>query len=145
MRYSLIPEDVEATAFFIKHHASCITNARGALGQGGAMTNNDAILQQLIAAETNDIRRIEIQPQEPKEQSKTATQTVDENEDLLATVIQFINCDNVGMVQYDLIHQFIDLGYMVVFFAFSWASSCTRNRTLQAISRTSAKFKRAPK
>jgi hypothetical protein len=70
MRYSLIPEDVEATAFFIKHHASCIMNARGALGQGGAMTNNDAILQQLIAAETNDIRRIEIQPQEPKEQSK---------------------------------------------------------------------------
>jgi hypothetical protein len=40
-----------------------------------------------------------------------ATHSTDKNEVLLATFTCFINCNNVGMAQHDLIHQFKDLGY----------------------------------
>ena len=46
-----------------------------------------------------------------------ATHSTDENKALPATFTRFINCDNVGMAQHDLIHQFNDLGYMDVSFA----------------------------
>ncbi len=45
------------------------------------------------------------------------THSTDENEVLPTTFTHFINCDNVGMAQHDLIHQFKDLGYMDVSFA----------------------------
>jgi hypothetical protein len=146
-RYTVIPDDNEAAIFFNNRHAQCITNARrGGLVQGGAVANNDAILQQLTAAiaaiaaqvgattETNDLRRLEIQCQQTREENKkdrtkklhpsilkmvsraAATHSTDKNKALLATFTHFINCNNVGMVQHDLIHQFKDLGYMDVSF-----------------------------
>jgi hypothetical protein len=79
-RYTVIPEDNEAAIFFNNRHAQCITNARrGGLVQGGAVANNDAILQQLTASiaaqgkattETNDLCRIEIQRQQTREENK---------------------------------------------------------------------------
>jgi hypothetical protein len=144
-RYTVIPEDNKATIFFNNCHAQCITNARqGGLVQGGAVANNDAILQQLTAAiaaqgkattETNDLRRMEIQRQQTREENTKdstkrlhrsilkmvscaiATHSIDKNEALPATFTHFINCDNVGMVQHDPIHQFTDLGYMDISFA----------------------------
>jgi hypothetical protein len=113
----------------------------GGLVQGGAVANNDAILQQAIAAqgkattETNDLRRMEIQHQQTREENKkdrtkklhpiilkmvsraAGTHSTDKNEALPATFTRFINCNNVGMAQHDLIHQFKDLGYMDVSFA----------------------------
>jgi hypothetical protein len=128
-RYTVIPDDNKAAIFFDNCHTQCITNARRRrLVQGGAVANNDAILQQLTAAitaqgkaipETNDHCRLEIKHQQSWEENKkdltkklhpsilktvscaVATHSTYENEALPATFTCFINCDSVGMAQHD--------------------------------------------
>jgi hypothetical protein len=163
-RYTVIPDNNEAAIFFDNRHAQCITNARqGGLVQGGAVANNDEILQQLTAAiaaqgktttETYDLRRMEIQRHQTREESKkdrtkklhpsilkmvshaAATHSTDKNEALPATFACFINCNNIGMVQYDLIHQFKDLGCMDISFALGMTQALYMGEFLYADSST---------
>jgi hypothetical protein len=167
-RYIVIPKDNKAAIFFNNRHAQCITNARrGGLVQGGAVANNDAILQQLTTAiaaqgkattETNDLCRMETQHQQIKEENKkdctkklhpsilkmvsraAATHSTDNNEALPATFTCFINCDNVGMVQHDLIHQFKDLGYMDVSFTLGMTQALYMGEFLYADASTPSNF-----
>jgi hypothetical protein len=46
-----------------------------------------------------------------------ASTSNDENVDLPGTFIHFVNCDNVGMAQYNLVHQFKEQGFPDVPFA----------------------------
>ncbi len=41
----------------------------------------------------------------------------DKNENLPETFIRFVNCDNVGMAQYNLVHKFKEEGFPGVAFA----------------------------
>ncbi len=132
MRDSVIPEDDKVAQYYTSHHLHCILNgAQGLAFGGGIAANNDAVLCQLTAAisaqnkaatKSNDLRRNEIQRQLTKDESKkdrtkkihpsilkviswaAAATSTDENENLPATFTCFINCENVGMAQYNLVH-----------------------------------------
>jgi hypothetical protein len=168
IRYTVIPNDNKAAIFFDNCHTQCITNVRqGGLVQGGAVANNDAILQQLTAAiaaqgeattETNDLCRLEIQRQQTREENEkdrtkklhlsilkmvsctAATHSSDKNKALPATFTRFINCNNIGMAQHDLIHQFKDLGYMDVSYASGTTQALYMGEFLYADSSTPSNF-----
>ncbi len=99
------------------------------------VAKNDAVLLQLTAAisaqnkaatESKDLQRNEIHHQLSKDKSKKdqtkkihpsilkitacaadqSSNDENKNENLSATFTCFINCDNVGMAQYNLVHQF---------------------------------------
>jgi hypothetical protein len=142
-RYAKIPEDEEVAQFYSSHQFQCISNGGLAIG-GGMIANNDAVLLQLTAAisaqneattESNDLWRNEIHHQLLKDKSKkdwtkkihpsilkmivraAAQSSNNENKNLLVTFTHFVNCDNVGMAQYDHVHQFKEQGFPDVAFA----------------------------
>ncbi len=106
--------------------------------------NNDAVLQQLTVAisaqnkpavKSNDLRHSEFQRQLTmdeikKDQTKkihpnilkmiscaSAATSNDNDENLPASFTHFVNCENVGMTQNHLVHQFKDQGFLEVAFA----------------------------
>jgi hypothetical protein len=142
-RYSVIPEDDKVAQFYSNRQFQCILNGGLAIG-GGMVANNDAVLLQLTAAisaqnkaatKSNNLQCSEIHRQLSKDKSKkdrtkkihpsilkmiahaAAISLNDENKNLPETFIHFVNCDNVGMAQYDLVHQFKEQGFPNVAFA----------------------------
>ncbi len=143
MRYSVIPEDDEVAQFYSGRQLQYISNGGLAIG-GGMVANNDAVLLQLTTTisaqndagtESNNLQHNEIHGQLSKDKSKkdqtknihpsilkmialaAAATLNDKNKDLPATFTHFVNCDNVGMAQYNLVHQFKEQGYPDVAFA----------------------------
>jgi hypothetical protein len=142
-RYNVISDNKEAANFFNNRHLQCISNARQGLAQG-RVVDNDAILQQLTTAisaqkeaatASNNLLRNKIQHQVMQEESNkdqtkkihpsivkmvacaAAAHSNDENKDPPATFTRFINCKNVGMAQYNLIHQSKEQGFPDIVFA----------------------------
>jgi hypothetical protein len=80
----------------------------------------------------------------------------DKNENLPETFIRFVNCGNVGMAQYNLVHQFEEQGFPNVAFALGTMQalfireflysdlSTPSNFTIFCFPQARAKFKQSP-
>ncbi len=119
----------EVAELFTNRHLQCIIDVGQGLAQGrGAPEDNGAIVRQLTTAmaaqnkaatESNHLFCNKIQCQDNKEENKKIHSSIpkmicraaartsnDKKEDLPDTFTQFLNCKNVAMAQYDLVHQF---------------------------------------
>jgi hypothetical protein len=136
--------------------------------QAANIDHHASVLQQLIAAisaqkeeaiESNNLCQNEIQCQVSQEESKkdriqklhpsiikmicrvAALCSTDETEALPATCSCFINQENMGMAQYNLVHQFKEQGFHNITFAlvqqmpYMWEGSCTQTPAPPVISR----------
>jgi hypothetical protein len=64
----------------------------------------------------------------------------DENKNLPATFICFVNCDNVGMAQYNLVHQFKEQGFPDIAFAMGTTQALFIGEFLYSNSSTPSNF-----
>ncbi len=139
-RYQINPYDSEINSFCKERHAQCI---KGVAGASVSFDNNSVISQLTNAISTqnkeaiksNRLRHQEIERTINKEESKkdrtkknhtliikmigraSAKSSTDKLEALLATCTRFIDLENVRMAQYELIHQFKELGFPNISFA----------------------------
>ncbi len=142
----MLPDNQDIALFNTERHRACISQ-EGAVEfatAGGSSINNASVFQQLAVAisaqseeaeESNNLCRNEIMRQISREDEKksqikkiypsiikmicraAALSSTDDNESLPTTFSCFINQENVGMAQYDLVHQFKEQGYYDVAFA----------------------------
>ena len=139
-RYQINPDDSEINSFCKERHAQCIKGVAGAT----VSFNNNSVISRLTnaistqnkeAIESNRLRCQEIECIINKDELKkdrtkknhtsiikmirraSAKSSTDESEALLVTCTRFINSENVGMAQYELIHQFKELGVLNIGFA----------------------------
>ncbi len=139
-RYQINPDDSEINSFCKERHAQCI---KGVAGVSVSFDNN-LVISQLTnaistqnkeAIESNRLHCQEIEHTINKEESKkdrtkknhtsiikmigraSAKSSTDKSEALSATCTRFINLENVRMAQYELIHQFKELGFPDIGFA----------------------------
>ena len=135
-RYSVNPDDEEVEAFYSKRQTDCIssvsfsiesTGPRARVALEGAVISqltNALTIQNEFLEDANVInRKNQIMAEERKEKDKdrtkkfhptilnmlkraAATDPLDENSKIAPSCLRFINSDNVGMAQLELIHQF---------------------------------------
>ncbi len=126
-RYQINPDNLEINSFCKECHAQCIKGVAGA----SVSFDNNSVISQLTnaisnqneeAIESNRLRCQEIERTINKEESKkdrakknhtliikmirraSAKSSTNKLEALSAMCIRFINLENVGMAQYELIH-----------------------------------------
>ena len=164
-RYQLNPDDVEISSFCKERHVQCIS---GAASAGTAVSfDNSSVISQLThaisaqneeAVESNRLRREEIERTINKEEAKkdrtkkihasiikmigraSAKSASDDSLTLPATFTRFINSENVGMAQYELVHQFRELGFPDVGFAQGTVQALFVGDLLYANSSTPSNF-----
>jgi hypothetical protein len=139
-RYQINPDDSEINSFCKEPHAQCI---KGVAGASVSFDNNSVISQltNAISAQNEEaiksnrlccqeIKRIINKDESKKDRTKkihtliikmigraSAKRSTDKSEALSVTCTHFINSENVGMAQYELIHQFKELGFPDIGFA----------------------------
>jgi hypothetical protein len=139
-RYQINPDNSEINSFCKERYAQCI---KGVAGASVSFDNNSVIsrltnaisTQNEEAIKSNRLRRQKIEHIINKDESKkdrtkknhtsiikmirqaSAKSSTDESEALLVMCAHFINLENVGMAQYELIHQFKELGFPDIGFA----------------------------
>jgi hypothetical protein len=107
--------------------------------------------QNKVATESNNFKSNEIHCQLTKDESKkdqtkkmiactAAATSNDINEDLPATLTCFVNCEYVGMAQYDLVHQFKEPGFPYVAFALGTTQALFIGEFLYSILSTPSNF-----
>jgi hypothetical protein len=167
-RYSVIPEDDEVAQFYTGRQLQCILNGAQGLAIGGGMVaNNDTVLLQLTpaisaqnkaATESKNLWCNEIHDQLTKDENKkdqtkkihpsilkmiayAAAATLNgKNDNLSATFIRFVNCDNGGTAQYNLVHQFKEQGFPDVAFALGTTQALFIGEFLYSNSSTPSNF-----
>ena len=166
-RYTVLPDDQEISLFSIGRHRDCISRGGGTTPNDPDPVNNVSVLQQLAAAistqneeavESNNLRRNELLRQISRDDEKknrfkkihpsilkmvsraAATSSTDENESIPAGFSRFINQENVGMAQYDLVHQFKEQGFHDVAFASGTTQALYIGEFLFADSSTPSNF-----
>ena len=135
-RYSVNHDNEEVEAFYIKRHNDCIIismELTGSRAGEALMLDGNTVISQLANAltiqnehleDTNVINRknlILAEERKKKEKDRTkkihpailsmlkraaATDPNDDNSNITPSCLRFINSDNVGMVQFELTHQF---------------------------------------
>jgi hypothetical protein len=135
-RYSVNPDDAEVEAFNLQRHSDCITfpiNVNGPRAGETLSLEGNSVISQLTNALTiqneyledaNVInRRNQILAEERKEKEKDRTKKIhpailsmlkraaavdshDDESEIAPSCLHFINCDNIGMAQFELTHQF---------------------------------------
>ena len=162
-RYQINPDDTEVTCFSKERSAQCI---KGVAGTSVAL-DNSSVISQLTnaisaqneeATESNRLRRQEIERTINKEETKkdrtkkihhsiinmigraSAKSSTDESVAISATCSRFLNSDNIGMAQYELVHQFKDLGFPDIGFAQGTAQALFVGDFLYADSSTPSNF-----
>ena len=158
-RYQINPDDTEVTFFSKERSAQCI---KGVAGTSVALDNSSVISQPTNAisaqneeaTESNRLRHQEIERTINKEETKkdrtkkihhsiinmigraSAKSSTDESVAISATCSRFLNSDNIGMAQYELVHQFKDLGFPDIGFAQGTAQALFVGDFLYADSRS---------
>ena len=170
--YSINPDDTEITSFSKERHLQCISSTMANARLGGGV-DNASIISQLTnaisvqaeeAAESNSLRRKEIERQIEREEKKNdktkklhapflnmlkraaAPDRNNEDSDLAPSCLHFLNADNAGLAAHKLAHLFVENNSPDVTFAtgtvqklylgdFLWAnSSSPSNFTVFAFS-----------
>ena len=138
-RYQINPDDTEVMFFCNLRSAQCI---KGVTGTSVALDNSSIISQRTNAistqneeaTESNRLRHQEIERYKQNETKKDRTKKIhnsimnmigrastksstDEAVAISASCSRFLNSDNIGMAQYELVHQFKELGFPDIGFA----------------------------
>ena len=147
MRYSVNPGNIEISNFCKDQHLQYITSAMVLTctrAGGVVVVDNASVISQLTngislqneeAIESNNLRHKEIKRQIKRKERKkdrtkklhpaimnmlkraSATDQNDKNNEIAPTFLGFINSNNVGLAQYELIHQFKEGSFPDVTFA----------------------------
>ena len=139
-RYQINPYDTEVTLFCKEHSVQCIKGVAGT----SVSLDSSSVISQLTnaisaqnkeATESNRLRRQEIERTINKEETKknrtkkirtsiinmigcaSAKSSADESVAISATCPHFLNSDNVGRAQYELVHQFKEMSFADIGFA----------------------------
>ncbi len=162
-RYHINPDDTEVTSFCKERSVQCIKRVAGtpvALDSSSVISQltNAISTQNEEATESNKLRCQEIERTIHKEESKkdrtkkihtsiinmigraSAKSSTDESVTISATCSRFLNSDNLGMAQYELVHKFKDLGFPNIGFAQGTAQALYVGDFLYADSSTPSNF-----
>ncbi len=139
-RYQMNPNNTEVTTFCKERLRQCIKG----VSETSVTLDNSSVISQLTnaisaqneeAIESNRLRCKEIEQIVNKDETKkdrtkklhtsivtmigqaSAKSSTDESEAISETCTRFLNSDNVGMAQYELVHQFKELGFPDISFA----------------------------
>jgi len=139
-RYQINPYDTEVTLFCKEYSVQCIKGVAGT----SVSLDSSSVISQLTnaisaqnkdATESNRLRCQEIERTINKEETKknrtkkirtsiinmigcaSAKSSTDESVAISATCPHFLNSNNVGMAQYELVHQFKEMSFTDVGFA----------------------------
>jgi hypothetical protein len=162
-RYQIFPDDTEFMAFYKEHLGQCIKGVSGT----SVLFDNSSAISQLTnaistqneeAMESNRLHRKEIERTINKEETKkdrtkkphpsiikmigcaSVKISTDESEAISAMCTRFLNSDNVGMAQYELVHQFKELGFSNIGFVQGTAQAPYSGNFLYSNSSTPSNF-----
>jgi len=161
-RYQINLDDTEVMFFCNLRSAQCI---KGVTGTSVALDNSSIISQRTNAistqneeaTESNRLRHQEIERYKQNETKKDRTKKIhnsimnmigrastksstDEAVAISASCSRFLNSDNIGMAQYELVHQFKELGFPDIGFAQGTAQALFIGDFLYADSSTPSNF-----
>jgi len=162
-RYQINPNNTEVILFCKERSTQCIKEVSGT----SISFDNSSVISQLTndisaqneeAAESKKLRRQEIKRAINKDETKkdrtknihnsiikmirqaSAKSSTDESQAISATCSHFLISDNVGMAQYELVHQFKELGFPDIGFAQGTAQALFVGIFLYADSSTPSNF-----
>ena len=146
-RYPINPANIEISTFCSKRHLKRITSAIAGTSSraiGAVVVDNSSVVSQLAKVislqnkgviELNNLCHKKIERKIKRKEKKkdrtkklhpaimnmikraSTTDHTDKNEEITLTFLRFINPDNLGLVQNELIHQFKEGGFLDVTFA----------------------------